>query len=219
MKTFLSLSLFFVSLATALADVPPRSPTASRYSDLYTNSAFTDPPPVEEGPEIINDLPDWVLIGLSKYVDGTKVRLMNKKDRTRVTIPSKEATEMGFSVKEIQQDRNFIKNAVVRVQKGGMSGEVRFDPQFLVLRKSAAPTAQKGGPPNRSPNQGNRGKGGSRVPTPGGNTNPPGAKAPPKPGAVPVPTPAPQTQGNNNNAPGTQSTQPKRRQRYIPRKK
>ena len=97
MKPICSLSLTFLTAAIALADVPPRSPSASRYNDLYLNSAFTDPPPEEEGPVVVNDLPDWTLVGLSKYADGAKVRLMNKKDRTRVTIPSKTATEMGFA--------------------------------------------------------------------------------------------------------------------------
>lgn len=78
--------------------------------------------------------------------------MMNKKDRSRVTIPSPEATEMGFSIKSVTQDRNFIDGAVVTVRRGAIEGEVRFDPKFLVLKKIAgAPVANaKGKAPSNS---------------------------------------------------------------------
>jgi hypothetical protein len=179
-------SLFFTALLTGavLADVP-RSPSPSRYKDLYLQSAFTDPPPVEEPELIPNDLPDWVLVGLSKYTDGVKVKLMNKKDRSRVTIPSDEATKMGFKIKgDVKQDRNFIDGAVVTVQKGTMTGEVRFDPQFLVLKKVAAPAvAQKNDKPKDNPKSQSR----KAPPTPKTRVPTPSSTKTPKQRYVPRP--------------------------------
>lgn len=221
MKSRYSLLLTALVTGTVFADVP-RSPSPSRYKDLYLNSAFTDDPPPPEEVEVQNDLPDWVLVGLSKYTDGVKVKLMNKKDRSRVTIPSAEATRMGFAVKEVQQDRNFIDGAVVTVQKGGMTGEVRFDPKFLVLKQaiSGKPvTAQKGG------NQ----RGSNTPPRPGGNNNVPSPNRPPTPGQVPkpqVPTPtkaAPNNATNNAATNGAKTSgktkTPARRTRFVPRTK
>ena len=220
MKSRYPLLLTALVTGSVFADVP-RSPSPSRYKDLYLNSAFTDDPPPPKEVEIQNDLPDWVLVGLSKYTDGVKVKLMNKKDRSRVTIPSVEATKMGFAIKEVKQDRNFIDGAVVTVQKGGMTGEVRFDPKFLVLKQAIGGqpvTAQKGG------NQ----RGGKTPPRPGGNSKTPSRKGPPTPGQVPkpqVPTPTKATPNNAANnaatsgakASGTNSST--RRKRYVPRTK
>ena len=212
MKSFFIYLLLTVLTGSVFADLPS-SPRPGRYKDLYLKSAFTDPPEVEVGPVKENDLPDWVLVALSKYVDGVKVKLMNKKDRSRVTIPSEEATELGFSIVEVKQDRNFIDEAVVTVRKNGVVGKIEFDPQFLILKKvgGGAPGAKVPAP------AGNNGKAptAKRPPIPG-RTNgrtPGGSKTPPTPGSVPRPSTSSQqkttTQGSN---------QPKRRPRY-PRKK
>lgn len=202
--------LFTLFLAGTIFADTPKSPRPDRYKDLYLRSAFTDPPIVKPPDAKPDDLPDWVLVGLSKYVDGVKVKLMNKKDRTRVTIPSKEATEMGFSIKEVTQDRNFIDDAVVTIRKGNNEGEVRFDPQFLVLKKVAgAPGGAKGSSKKTSSQT-------KRPPIPGRTTNPSSrsSKSPPLPGSVPRPSTGSQKTSTN----GSTST-PSRRPRYIPRKK
>lgn len=137
-------SLLFTLLATGVVlAAPPKTHSASRYRDLYLNSPITDPPPppvVEEGPP--SDLPDWVLVGLTKFVNKTEVEIMNVKDRSRVIIPSKEASELGFEVKSVVQDRNYLDNSVVTLKKGKDTGEVRFDPKFLVLKKVAGAPAR-----------------------------------------------------------------------------
>lgn len=228
-----SLKYFFLATivaGTAFAD-PPRSPSPSRYKVFYEKSAFTDPPPEEIEEEIPSDLPDWVLVGLSKYVDGVKVKLMNKKDRTRVTIPSREATDMGFSIKEVKQDRNFIDEAVVTVMKGGKVGEVRFDPQYLVLKKVAGPA---GGNNKMTPAQiaaAKKAAAAAKAKSGSGSSNPkipvPSPKTPGRqngpptpgttPGAVPQPsanTPRTSTSGGNP----TRSSSGNDRRRWIPRK-
>lgn len=142
MKTahYLLLLLSLFTSGVTLAD-PPLNHRADRYRELYLNSPITDAPPEKSEEPEVNDLPDWVLVGVTKYVTGTKIRLMNVKDRSRLVIPSPEATELGFSVKGVVQDRNYIENTVVTLKKGGIVGEVRFDPKFLVLKKVAGPSS------------------------------------------------------------------------------
>lgn len=140
------LTSLIVSIVTASA-VPPKPPQVSRYRALHTNSPMTDPPPPKEIEEEVSELPDWVLVGVSKMVDRTEVEIMNKKDRSRVVIPSKTATEMGFRIKEIVQDMSYIDNAYVVLEKGKHKGEVRYDAKFLTLKKVAQTT---------NSNQGNR---------------------------------------------------------------
>ena len=125
---------------------PPTSHRPDRYKDLYLNSALTDPPEVITNDPEPENLPDWILVAVSKYVGKTEVEVMNIKDRTRIRIPSPEATEMGFEIKEVSQSRNFIEETVVTLKKGKETGEVRFDPKFLVLKKVAGPTTNKAKP-------------------------------------------------------------------------
>jgi len=140
---FFLLMIFTGGLAFA---APPTSHRPDRYKDLYLNSALTDPPEVITNDPEPENLPDWILVAVSKYVGKTEVEVMNIKDRTRIRIPSPEATEMGFAIKEVKQFRNFIEETVVTLKKGKETGEVRFDPKFLVLKKVAGPTTNKAKP-------------------------------------------------------------------------
>ncbi|MGD1978936.1 MAG: hypothetical protein PVJ98_06070 [Akkermansiaceae bacterium] len=216
MKSLLSIFLLATIGLPVFADDLPKSPRPDRYKNLYLQSAMTDPPVIEEEPEVPDDLPDWVLVGLSKYIDGVKVKIMNKKDRTRLTIPSKEATELGFTVKEIKQDRNFIDEAVVTLMKGGKLGEVRFDPKFLVLKQIAgAPVASKG----KTTSKNTKGVPTPRTPPiPGRSTSSSNRRtAPPVPGSVPRPG---STSSRSSRTSGSSTAKPTtRRPRYIPRTK
>lgn len=138
--TFLLLTILTGGLAFA---APPTSHRPDRYKELYLKSALTDPPEVITNDPEPENLPDWILVAVSKYVGKTEVEVMNIKDRTRIRIPSPEATEMGFAIKEVKQFRNFIEETVVTLKKGKETGEVRFDPKFLVLKKVAGPTTNK----------------------------------------------------------------------------
>ena len=137
---FLLLTILTGGLAFA---APPTSHRPDRYKELYLKSALTDPPEVITNDPEPENLPDWILVAVSKYVGKTEVEVMNIKDRTRIRIPSPEATEMGFAIKEVKQFRNFIEETVVTLKKGKETGEVRFDPKFLVLKKVAGPTTNK----------------------------------------------------------------------------
>ena len=196
---------------------PPTSHRPDRYKDLYLNSALTDPPEVITNDPEPENLPDWILVAVSKYVGKTEVEVMNIKDRTRIRIPSPEATEMGFAIKEVKQFRNFIEETVVTLKKGKETGEVRFDPKFLVLKKVAGPTTNKAKPASSktAPSKTNR------PPIPGkpsvlGRSTTSGSKSdkrgrPSTGSRVPLPS----TSSSSTKSSGSTS---KPRVRYVPRK-
>lgn len=216
--------LFTVFASGLVLAAPPQSHRPDRYKDLYLKSMFTDPPPPEEEVVEVNDLPDWTLVGVSKYVGRVEVEVMNVKDRTRVRIPGADATEMGFKIKEVKQGGNYIDETVVILEKGSSVGEVRFDAKYLVLKKVAGPATNKGktsGKTNTSTN--GRGSSKSSPPIPGsrpsgktGSTN----RSTPRPGTstsnVPRPT-TNATQSTNTKSTGTSSNSAttKKRSRWI----
>ena len=226
MKNLLSILIFAMGCSLALA-APPENYPASRYIDLYRNSPFTDAPPVEVVDDVPNDLVDWTMVGLRKSVDSVVVTLLNTKNRNeRIKIPSKEASEMGFAIREVKYERNFLNSEVI-LQKGIHTGKVTFDPKFLVLKAVAAPAGQKVAPAsNLTPNT--RGNTppvpGGAPPVPGGAPPVPGG-APPVPGSTPTPTSAPST-GSKVPVPtatpaatNVSSKKSTGRTRYVPRPK
>ncbi|YCM44986.1 hypothetical protein V2O64_03000 [Verrucomicrobiaceae bacterium 227] len=209
MKTLLPLLTLAMGCSIARAAPPENYPT-SRYIDLYRNSPFTDPPEVIEPENIPNDLQDWTMVGLRKSVDSVVVTLLNTKNRNeRIRIPSKEASEMGFAIREVKYERNFLNSEVI-LQKGQFSGKVTFDPKYLVLKAVSAPAAAG------SPNRGNSNTKG-RTPTAPGNS-------PPIPGSKPGTTTKPSTGSKvpipgGSTRPSTTSTKSTGRTRYVPRPK
>lgn len=193
---------------------PPTSHRPERYKELYLNSALTDPPEVLTDDAEPENLPDWILVAVSKYVGKTEVEVMNIKDRTRIRIPSPEATEMGFAIKEVKQFRNFIEETVVTLKKGKETGEVRFDPKFLVLKKVAGPTTNK---PKPQANGKKAPEKAARPPVPGK----PSTSSSSKSGKSGRPTskgsrvPLPSTSSSSTKSSGSTS---KQRVRYVPKK-
>ena len=229
MKFFNALLLTLFTSGLALA-APPKTHRSDRYKDLYLRSAITDPPPPIVKEKEPTDLPDWVLVGLTKYVGKTEVQIMNIKDRSRLRIPSPEASELGFSVKKVVQDRNYLKHSVVTLQKGNDVGEVRFDPKFLVLKKIAGPSGSAARRPttgnrsttgNRTPTGRTGRTGGSQPPTPGRTT--PGTRTrtstttPTRPGSVPRPTTGSNGGTTTTTSATNDTTTKSKRTRYVPR--
>ena len=209
-------SVFLLTIFTggvAFAAPPGRSKSLKDYEVLYTKSAITDPPEVITNDPEPENLPDWILVAVSKYVGKTEVEVMNIKDRTRIRIPSPEATEMGFAIKEVKQFRNFIEETVVTLKKGKETGEVRFDPKFLVLKKVAGPTTNKAKPQANSktpPSKTNR------PPIPGKPSTSSSSKSdkrgrPSTGSRVPLPS----TSSSSTKSSGSTS---KPRVRYVPKK-
>lgn len=218
-------TLLITAFAGGLAlAAPPQNHRADRYKDLYLKSAITDPPVVIEDDPEVNDLPDWVLVAVGKTRSGApEVRIMNIKDRTRITIPSPEASEAGFKIVKVENSRNYLDDSVVTLKKGGIEGEVRFDRKFLVLKKVAGPTINKGQRPGIGAKTGTRtnGRTGSQPPTPPGVGSKAKSTTPPKPGSVPQPgsVAQPSTSATATKTNSSSSSSKSKRTRYVPRPK
>ena len=198
-----------------IADPPPkRSKNLRDYDVLYTKSAITDPPEVITNDPEPENLPDWILVAVSKYVGKTEVEVMNIKDRTRIRIPSPEATEMGFAIKEVKQFRNFIEETVVTLKKGKETGEVRFDPKFLVLKKVAGPTTNKPKPQTNGKKPPEKA---ARPPVPGKPSTSSSSKSSKsgRPTSKGSRVPLPSTSSSSTKSSGSTS---KPRVRYVPKK-
>ena len=193
---------------------PPTSHRPDRYKELYLKSALTDPPEVITNDPEPENLPDWILVAVSKYVGKTEVEVMNIKDRTRIRIPSPEATEMGFAIKEVKQFRNFIEETVVTLKKGKETGEVRFDPKFLVLKKVAGPTTNKPKPQTNGKKPPEKA---ARPPVPGKPSTSTSSKSSKsgRPTSKGSRVPLPSTSSSSTKSSGSTS---KPRVRYVPKK-
>ena len=208
---FLLLTILTGGLASA---APPTSHRPDRYKELYLKSALTDPPEVITNDPEPENLPDWILVAVSKYVGKTEVEVMNIKDRTRIRIPSPEATEMGFAIKEVKQFRNFIEETVVTLKKGKETGEVRFDPKFLVLKKVAGPTTNKPKPQTNGKKPPEKA---ARPPVPGKPSTSTSSKSSKsgRPTSKGSRVPLPSTSSSSTKSSGSTS---KPRVRYVPKK-
>ena len=209
------LSLLFcaVTAATLQADEPPETYIPSRYYDLWRNSPFTDPPPVEEKEEVKNDLEDWVLMGVRKYKDSQIVTVVNSKDRAqRVEIPGSDANELGFAILEVKMARSFL-NTEVHLQKGPHRGWVQYDPKFLVVKRAAGPSKSSKTSSKQPPRPGSTSQ--SKPPIPGGSRTPSKSSGKPSPPSAPGSRPTTSSTGTK-----ATSTPPKKsRVRYVPRPK
>ena len=209
--------LFCAVTATTLqADEPPETYIPSRYYDLWRNSPFTDPPPVEEKEEVKNDLEDWVLMGVRKYKDSQIVTVVNSKDRAqRLEIPGSDANELGFAILEVKMARSFL-NTEVHLQKGRHRGWVKYDPKFLVVKRAAGPSKSSkssktsGKQPPRPGSSTQR-----KPPVPGGSRTPSKSTGRPSPPSAPGSRPTTGPTGTK----GTSTPPKKSRVRYVPRPK
>ncbi|MBR9760486.1 hypothetical protein GYB43_09235 [bacterium] len=202
-----------VTAATLQADEPPETYIPSRYYDLWRNSPFTDPPPVEEKEEVKNDLEDWVLMGVRKYKDSQIVTVVNSKDRAqRVEIPGSDANELGFAILEVKMARSFL-NTEVHLQKGPHRGWVQYDPKFLVVKRAAGPSKSSKTSSKQPPRPGSTSQ--SKPPIPGGSRTPSKSTGKPSPPSAPGSKPTTSSTGTK----GTSTPPKKSRVRYVPRPK
>jgi len=223
MKLLPTLLLTSFASGLALAD-PPATFRPDRYKDLYLKSAITDPPPPVVPEDVPTDLPDWTLVAVGKTRTGApEVRIMNMKDRSRITIPSPAASEAGFAIVNIENSRNYLKDAVVTLKKGNAEGDVSFDTKYLVLKKVAAPTGASANRSNGNKTPDRNKKGG--VPLPPGTKTTGGTKAntpPTPPGAIPKPTtskPAGASTTSTKSKTKSSGSTKTKRTRYVPRPK
>jgi len=127
-----ALFLSFSFVATLFAAEPPASYPKDRYNHLWIESLVTDQPQkgLKEPPA--NPLEGWVLIGSSRYTDSQEVTIINTKDSSqRVTIPGKEASELGLTIVQLKQDSsNFLRTEAL-IQKESHTAWLKYDPKFL----------------------------------------------------------------------------------------
>lgn len=150
MKFFLT-TVFLISSLGAVE--PPKTYPANRYYSLWQNSPVTDkplPPPIDE----VNDLEDWVLVGLEEYTTGKVVTIVNKKDPSqRLRVPGPDEASKEFTVLEVKKGEGSFMDTTVTLQKGVNRGEVAFDSKYLVLRKAPPrkPTTSKTSTARKTP--------------------------------------------------------------------
>ncbi|MCH2062668.1 MAG: hypothetical protein MK194_02965 [Roseibacillus sp.] len=146
-------SLLMLAVGAAFADVPAKKPLA-RYSELWTKSAFTvPPPPPEVEVEEDNPLDDYTLAGTCEVKGGWFVVLINKKERDkRIRLHPGEENDQGFEVVKVDRGKGFMDTKVEIKNRSGKIGMVEYDKKFIVLKK-ATPRAPVGKKPVTKPGQ------------------------------------------------------------------
>ncbi len=144
-------SLFAVAVLPAFSEVPTKTPLA-RYSELWTRSAFTvPPPPPEVEAEEDNPLDEYTLAGTCEVKGGWFVVLINKKERDkRIRLRPEEENDQGFEVVSVDRGKGFMDTKVEIKNRSGKIGTVEYDKKFIVLKK-ATPKAPAGKKPTSKP--------------------------------------------------------------------
>ncbi len=166
------------------AEVPKKQPLA-RYSQLWTNSAFTIPP-AKEVVEVEEDNPldEYTLAGTCEVEGGWFVVLINKKERDkRIRLHPGEKNEEGFEVVKVERGASYMDTRVEIKNRSGKIGSVEYDKKFIVLKK-ATPKAPVGKKPVVKPGQRPPT---SRTPTP--STRPTSSSSAGKPRVRRIPSP------------------------------
>jgi len=127
--------------AAVLADVPQKV-QPNKYSQLWTNSPFTSPPPLPPPAEESNPLDDYVLLGVSPIANGYRVTMLNRKSPDqRITV---EPGNEDYEVVSVTRRRGDPLGTVVRMSTGTKEGDVSFDESLLRLTPPpAAPQQQQ----------------------------------------------------------------------------
>ena len=191
MKTVLNVfSLAMLSLVCGAGegwgDVP-KKPVLSRYSELWTNSAFTIPP-VKEVVEVEEDNPldEYTLAGTCEVEGGWFVVLINKKERDkRIRLHPGEKNDEGFEVVKVERGASYMDTRVEIKNRSGKIGSVEYDKKFIVL-KQATPKAPVGRKPVVKPGQKPPT---SRTPTPSTKGRPSSSSSASKPRVRRIPSP------------------------------
>lgn len=154
MKTIFAILLASAALVTA---EPPQKDSVSKYSQLWTRSLITVPPPPElrEAEEETTPLDDYVLGGYTKLKTGYFVSLINTKDRTdRLTISSNSPGSGKYSVLKVETNPENFSEVKVLVRVGDQERWIGYDEKFLNLSRPAAPSASAPPSPEASNNRG-----------------------------------------------------------------
>ena len=186
-SAFLAGSFLLAAAFSVRGEVPRKKPL-TRYSQLWTKSAFTVPPaPPEVEVEEENPLEEYTLAGAGKLKGGWFVVLMHKKDRERVRLSPGKESEEGFEVVNVQRGKSYMDTKVEIKTRSGKTGTVEYDKKFIVLRKATPKAPVKGAKPAVCP----PGQKTSSPPVPGRSGKPATARppSPTKPRVRRIPSP------------------------------
>jgi hypothetical protein len=184
--------LSFVFCCFAHADIPAKKPL-SYYSKLWTPSLFTTPP-VEIGPiNPENPFKDYHLTSIAPVQGGYWITIAHKKTKQKIVIQPGSSSK--YQVVSVERNSETRLGTIVTLTDGQITGQVRFEPDLVVLNTpNANKPPEQQLPPGFNPNQPNQ-------QPPGQNTPPPT----PRPRIVP-PAKSNQNPANNNSQPRPQRT-------------
>ena len=187
LSALLAVSFLAAAVLPGLAEIPRKKPL-TRYTQLWTKSAFTVPPePPEVEVEEENPLDEYTLAGAGKLKGGWFVVLMHKKDRERIRLSPGKASEKGFEVVNVERGKSYMDTKVEIKTRSGKTGTVEYDKKFIVLRKATPKAPVKGAKPAARPTNGRP----ATPPVPGRSTKPSNARppSPTKPRVRRIPSP------------------------------
>lgn len=152
----------FIALASLIlccstfADVPVKKPL-QLYSKLWAPSPFTKPP-VDIGPAApVNQFKDYHLTSIAPVDGGYLITIANKKDKNAKKIvletDSKSDSKSGFKVVKVERNPEIRLGTVVTLTDGSTQGEVRFEPDIVVLNTPVSQNAGQQLPPGINPGQ------------------------------------------------------------------
>jgi hypothetical protein len=182
-KSIFITTLSFVFCCFAHADIPTKKPL-SAYNKLWTPSLFTTPPDPIPPPQRKSPFDDYHLTSIAPVVGGYWITIAHKKDKKKIVI--QPDSDSKYKVLSVERNPDIPLGTVVSLTDGQFTGQVRFEPNLVVLN---SPNAKKNPeqqqlPPGFNPNQ----------------QQPPGQVTPPptpRPRIVPTSTPN-QNPANNN---------------------
>lgn len=144
--------VLLTACGVALADIPVKKPLQF-YSKLWSPSPFTKPV-VQTGPTSPdNPFKDYHLTGIAPIEGGYMVTISNKKDKTKKVVIA-PGSESKFQIVKVERNPGVRLGTVVTLTDGNSQGEVRFEPDLVVLNTPAAQNpAEQQLPPGFNPNQ------------------------------------------------------------------
>lgn len=185
--------LSFVFCCFAHADIPTKKPL-SYYSKLWTPSVFTTPPVVTGPAPTKSPFDDYHLTNIAPVEGGYWITITHKKDKKTIVIGPESNSK--FKIVSVERNPATRLGTVVSLTDGQFTGQVRFEPDLVVLNTPNTNTPpEQQLPPGFNPNQPNQQQ-------PPGQVTPPPT---PRPRIVP-PTKPNQNPANNNSQPRPQRT-------------
>jgi hypothetical protein len=185
-KSIFIITLSIVFCCFAHADIPTKKPL-SYYSKLWTPSPFTTPPVVTEPAPTKSPFDDYHLTSIAPVEGGYWITIAHKKDKKKIVI--QPGSNSKYKVLSVERNPETRLGTVVTLTDGQFTGQVRFEPNLVVLNTPNTNKPPEQLPPGFNPNQPNQ-----PIQQPPGQVTPPPT---PRPRIVP-PSKSNQNPANQN---------------------